>query len=431
MKKVFTLLLALLLLVIPLFANGEKESSTDAKATNMTMTWWGGQTRHELTQKVFDAYQEKTGIKIEGTPSNWDGYFEKLATQAASGSMPDIVQMDYLYINTYASNGSLLDLTQYTKDGTIDTSTISETLLSSGVIDGKLVGIPVTTSILAFPTNTKVLEEAGVEVPTSDWTWDDFIEICHTVKEKTGKYGLAILPTSDTNFFNYWVRQHGESLFNEDGTALGYSDDSIMIEWLDMWKELSDSGCVPNPDEYAQIKVAGTDSSPIITDNAAFIQEWNNFNTKVQGKNDNLVLVTPPLLEGGELGLWLKPGMFLSISSNSTVKDSAAEFINWFENGEEANSIMMAERGTPSSSTVRDYMTASGKLTKAQAEMFQYTSDVASLCGESLPPDPQGAAEITKAYQEAVNNVLYGLKTSSESAKDFRTEANKILARNN
>ncbi len=431
MKKVFTLLLVLLLLVLPLAANGEKESSKAEKTTNLTMTWWGGQTRHELTQKLFDAYKAKTGITIEGTPSNWDGYFEKLATQAASGSMPDVVQMDYLYINTYAANGSLLDLTEYTKNGTIDTSTIDESLLSSGVINGKLVGIPIATSILAFPTNTKVLEEAGIELPTSDWTWDDFIEICHTVKEKTGKYGFAILPTSDTNFFNYWVRQHGEALFNEEQTALGYSDDSIMIEWLDMWKELMDSGCVPNPDEYAQIKVAGTDSSPIITDNAAFIQEWNNFNTKVQGKNDNLVLLTPPLLEGGSLGLWLKPAMFLCVSSNSNVKDIAAEFINWFENGEDANSIMMAERGTPSSSSVRDYMTNSGTLTDAQKEMFQYTTDVTSICGPALPPDPQGASEVTKAYQEAVNNVLYGLKTSTEAAKDFRTEANKILARNN
>lgn len=204
-----------------------------------------------------------------------------------------------------------------------------------------------------------------------------------------------------------------------------------MIEWLDMWKNLMDDGCIPNPDEYAQIKVAGTDSSPIITDNAAFIQEWNNFNTKVQGKNSNLVLVTPPLLKDGKPGLWLKPGMFLSIATNSSVKDTAAAFINWFENGNSANDIMMAERGTPSSSSVREHMASSGLLNSAQVEMFNYTSDVASLCGPALSPDPQGAAEVTKAYAEAVNNVLYGLKTSAEAAKAFRTEANKILARNN
>ena len=92
---------------------------------------------------------------------------------------------------------------------------------------------------------------------------------------------------------------------------------------------------------------------------------------------------------------------------------------------------MMAERGTPSSSTVREYMTSSGKLSAAQNEMFQYTSDAAAISGPALPPDPQGIAEINEAYTEAINNVLYGLKTSAEAAADFRSEANEILARNN
>ena len=431
MKKILSIIMAALLIAaLPLSAGGSKEQETEGNT--LTMTWWGGQQRHEQTQQLFDEYsKENPGLTIKGTPSNWDGYFEKLATQAASGSMPDIVQMDYLYIKTYAANGSLLDLTPYTENGTLDVSTIDEALLSSGEIDGKLVGIPVTTSIISFPTSAKLLAEAGVEIPESDWTWDDFIAICHQVKDKTGKYGFGIIPSIDTNFFNYWVRQHGAALFSENQTSLGYDDDQIMIDWLDMWKGLMDDGCTPNPDEYAQIQVAGTDSSPIVTDDAAFIQEWNNFNTKVESKNPDLVLLTPPLLEGGESGLWLKPGMFLSIASNSSNVDKAAAFINWFENSEAANDIMMAERGTPSSSTVRDYMTSSGKLSEAQKAMFQYTSDAAAISGPALPPDPQGIAEINEAYAEAINNVLYGLKTSAEAAADFRTAANEILERNN
>ena len=285
MKKILMALICLTFaLTCPLFAGGESES-TDG-TSELALTWWGGQTRHEQTQAVIEAYMAANpDVTITGTPSNWDGYFEKLATQAASGSMPDVVQMDYLYINTYASNGSLLDLTPYTESGVIDVSTIDESLLESGIIDGKLVGIPLTTSIVSFPTSVKVLEEAGVEIPSSDWTWDDFVEICHQVTEKTGKYGFGLIPSGDTNFFNYFVRQHGESLFNENMTALGYEDDQIMIDWLEMWKGLMDAGCIPNPDEYAQIQVAGTDSSPIVTDEAAFIQEWNNFNTKVEATN--------------------------------------------------------------------------------------------------------------------------------------------------
>ncbi len=48
--------------------------------------------------------------------------------------MPDIVQMDYLYISTYAKNNSIADLTPYIEDGTIDTASIDENLMKSGEI---------------------------------------------------------------------------------------------------------------------------------------------------------------------------------------------------------------------------------------------------------------------------------------------------------
>ena len=85
------------------------------------ITWWGGQSRHEYTQQLLDKYTElNPSVHFQATPSGWDGYFEKLATDTATGGMADIVQMDYMYISTYAKNGSLADLSSYSSDGTLD-----------------------------------------------------------------------------------------------------------------------------------------------------------------------------------------------------------------------------------------------------------------------------------------------------------------------
>ena len=85
------------------------------------------------------------------------------------------------------------------------------------------------------------------------------------------------------------------------------------------------------------------------------LTEWNNYAAKVSGTNDKLKMVTPPMVAGSDAkGLWMKPGMFFSIAETSKVKKEAAEFIDWFVNSEEANDIMMAERGTPVSSEIRD-----------------------------------------------------------------------------
>lgn len=72
--------------------SGMADSAQDAPVT-IKITWWGGQGRHDYTQKLLDTYsQSHPNVTFEAIPSGWDGYFDKLATQAASGSMPDTVR---------------------------------------------------------------------------------------------------------------------------------------------------------------------------------------------------------------------------------------------------------------------------------------------------------------------------------------------------
>lgn len=397
------------------------------------ITWWGGQGRHDYTQKLLDTYTAShPNVTFETMPSGWDGYFDKLATQAASGSMPDIVQMDYLYITTYAKNDSLADLTPYITDGTIDVADIDENLLNSGKINDKMVGLVLASSYQSFGFNPDVLAEAGLKVPDSSWTWGDMISMAETVKEKTGKYGMANGPVDDTNIFNYWVRQHGEDLFSDDKKAIGYSDDAVCADFIQMWADLMAKGAVPNPDEYAAIQALGQEAGPVVTGDGASLIEWNNYASKVSGVNDKIQMITPPMLEGSDnKGLWLKPGMFFSVAETSKVKKEVAEFINWFVNSEEANDIIMAERGTPVSSGIRDYMVNSGKLSPQQVAMFENVKKAQELCGETPDPDPVGMSEVNEAFKNAAYAAFYGQITPQEAAAKFRSDADAILSRNN
>lgn len=397
------------------------------------MTWWGGQTRHDQTQQVCDLYtQTHPNVKFELSPSGWDGYFEKLSTQTASGSMPDIVQMDYLYLATYAKNGSVTDLQEFIDNGTIDVSGIDENLLNTGKIDGKMSALVLATSMINVGYNPDVFTEAGIETPTGDWTWSEFVDISKAIYEKTGKYGISMNSASDTNIFNYWVRQHGATLFSEDNKSLGYEDDQIMVDYINMWNDLMVSEAMPNPDEYAQIETLGQEAGPVVTGEAGMLVEWNNYASKISSINGNIKMVTPPLADTSDTkGLWMKPGMFFCISETSEVKQEAAEFINWFINSEEANDIMMAERGTPVSASIRQYMIEGGNLGTQQIEMFEGVDAAAVLCGETPAPDPIGMAEVNAAFADAANSVYYGQTTAEDAAANFRAEANEILARNN
>lgn len=429
--KILALVLALALL---LGTTAVAETAAQDPVT-ITITWWGGQGRHDYTQKLLDLYtSENPHVTFEAVPSGWDGYFDKLATNAATASMPDIVQMDYMYIATYAANGTLADIGQYIADGVIDVSGIDANILASGNIGGKAVGLPLSTSIMALSYNPAVLEEAGVAAPTTDWTWAEFQEIMKKIASTTGKFGAGYSPFDDTNILNYWVRQHGSSLFAADKKSLGYEDDAILTEFLQLWKDLIDAGAAPNPDEYEQIATLGKEAGPVITGNAGFRSDWNNYTVIAAGAgNATLKMVTPPLRDSANehKGLWLKPGMFFSIAESSKVKDECARFINWFVNSEEANAIIMGERGTPISAKIREYLIASGKLSDQQIDMFNYVDIAAKYSGLTPAADPAGISEINRTFKDIAYSVFYGQRTPAEAAAQFRTEANEILAANN
>lgn len=415
-------------------SEGEDSGKSEDGKTTIKITWWGGQSRHDYTQQLLDLYTEShPDIEFEAVPAGWDGYFDKLSTQAASGSMPDIVQMDYQYLATYANNDSVADMQEFVDDGTVDTSSIDESILNTGVVNGKLAGVVLSTSSLAVGYNPEVFEAAGVELPDGTWTWSEFIEANKKISESTGQESVLVSSgaTGDIIPLRYWLREKGQELFNDEGTELAYTDDKIAEDFFQMWKDMVDQDIYSDPDEEAQILTLGQEASPVVTGEAGTCIDWNNYSSRMSAVNEQISLTAMPVDdETGESGLWNKPGMFFSVAETSEVKKECAEFIDWFINSEEANNIIMAERGTPVSSSVRKSMIDSGNMTPQQIEMFEYADMVTELGKDTPAPDPEGIAEINEIMKNIGTSVFYGQTTPEEAAKTFREEVSAILAKN-
>ena len=105
-------------------------------ASTVALAFWGNPTRNKNTQAEIDAFMKANpDVKITGQPGEFNTYWDKLATQTAGGTAPDIIQMDMAYIADYGSRGALLDL------GKVDTSKFVEGTVDSGKINDTLVGI--------------------------------------------------------------------------------------------------------------------------------------------------------------------------------------------------------------------------------------------------------------------------------------------------
>ena len=165
--------------------SGSEEGSTGGE-TNLTFAWWGNQTRNEMTQGAIDLYvSENPGVTIDGQFAEFNDYWNKMATSSAGHTLPDIIQMDYGYIEQYANNDLLLDLTPYIEDGTLNVSDIDEKNLNVGKVGDGIYGICLTVSPPALTYNKTLLDENGITVK-NNMSMEEFFDVCREVYEKTG-----------------------------------------------------------------------------------------------------------------------------------------------------------------------------------------------------------------------------------------------------
>ncbi|PTM57963.1 ABC transporter substrate-binding protein [Desmospora activa] len=424
MKKI-TLLLLSLLLTATTFTGCS--ASGDSDQITLRIAWWGGQPRHDYTMKVIEMYEKANPhVKIEAEYANWDDYWKKLPPMAAAQQLPDIIQMDTSYLSEYAEKNQLVDLTPYMEDGTIDVSAINDESLEGGKIDDQLFGFNLGNNVLSVITDDNRLKEAGLNPPEDDWTWDDFEKMALQVKKEMDIYGTNGMNPPDV-FFPYYLRTKGEHMYSEDGSSLGYSDDSLLADYFKMQLRLVKAKAFPSPDVQSQVK--GLEDDFIVKGTAPITWNWSNQYVAFSQVADHSLELHFPPGPGQEKGLFLKPSMFFSIANNSEHKEEAAKFIDFFVNDVETNKEWIkGERGVPVSFKVAEEVQA--VLPPEEAKVFEYVIAAEERSSPISPRDPVGANEVMQALTDVSEQVLYQKVTPEQGAKTFREQANKILARN-
>ena len=104
-----------------------KEAGSGTGDVTIKFCWWGGDSRHEATEKAVDAFMAKyPDIKVECEYGAWTGWEEKQSLAIQGGNAADVMQINWNWITSYSGNGTnfanledysdVLDLTQFSQD---------------------------------------------------------------------------------------------------------------------------------------------------------------------------------------------------------------------------------------------------------------------------------------------------------------------------
>ena len=74
------------------------EEGLTTEDITLTISWWGGESRHEATQKAIEAFMKKyPNIKVESSFGGWTGWESKMGLAFSQGKADDIVQTVLAY----------------------------------------------------------------------------------------------------------------------------------------------------------------------------------------------------------------------------------------------------------------------------------------------------------------------------------------------
>ena len=393
--------------------------------TTVNILWWGSQTRHDLTVKLIEKFEElNPDIDVVMDYSDWSGYWTKLPAQVAGGQTPDVFQMDYAYLSQYAENGVLAELDSYIADGSLDMSDVSENVLASGQVNGKTYAISTGTNAPAMLYRKDILDELGLTLPMNP-TMSEYTAVAKAVYEATGLRDTYVTDCSAV-ILRIHLRNYGLNLYNEDATALGFDDPKYLVN---MWKlalQAQEEGWGLMPGEAAAV----TAFDSMVVDAWSRFQNSNELQAyrDATGKDIGMVML-PSMDDATTPALFLKPAMFWCVGADSANKEAAVRFINFFTNSPECFDIVGIERAVPISAKMREYVAPS--LNETSQEVAAYI-DFVSQPGMTSPlmnADPAVASTVSELLDQYSEQVRYGMVDDLDAtAREFMDKANAILA---
>lgn len=414
-------------------ASPEANEATEEPIT-LRMAWWGSQTRHDITVQVIEMYEKANpNINIEYEFYSFDDYFTKLKTLVASNQVWDIFQLggnfpEYL--------DKIYFLNEFIASGVVDTSGISDAYLKiTQDTSGNQIGLSNGLNTYGIAYDVDMFNEAGVALPTDNWTWDDYKNAALKLKDATGHYGSSGLTTSEfIAGCSTYIGQQGTvgqySFFNLDLTGMGFDDPQMLTPYIQMRADLIKAGA--SPDAGAEMEITNIENDFLVTGEAGMT--WvavNQFPTiydicKEQGRTLALAPL-PRITADGPAGSVIQSSQMLCVSQDSENKEAAAAFISWFENSVECNSVLKGERGIPINDAVRGALEAN--LTDGQKIMYDYVS----LVGTYETPEkinvlsPSGQDLVVDQYRNYIQQVVAGDITAEEAANKTYADAEAIF----
>ncbi|MEG0566245.1 MAG: extracellular solute-binding protein, partial [Hungatella sp.] len=229
---------------------GETAKAPEGKsvALNVTTTFAGEDGNAKNYHSAVKEWEAKTGNTVNDSSATSDETFKaRVTSDFQMGSEPDVLfYFNGADSNSFVEAGKVVSIDEIRKEYPEFASNMNDDLIAPSLVDGVKYAVPVNGFWEGMFVNTEVLKAAGVEIPGTNYTWDQFLADCEKIKTA----GYSPIAAALGNIPHYWWEF---TIFNH-GTPANHctvpetAEDALGQSWvagLEDMKALYEKGYFP------------------------------------------------------------------------------------------------------------------------------------------------------------------------------------------
>ena len=320
---------------------------TDDPNEKITLTFWAWAGGIEDTVKLYEKTHPNVTIKVENVGFGTDVYTKiQNAVDAGSGG-PDLSQMDYFAIPSFALSGALASLEDY---GAKDAEKLFLPSAWNNVksADG-VYGIPQDIGPAVMYYRQDILDQLGLTVPK---TWDEYAKMAEVIKASDPNRYITFMDPglAEQSYMGLW--QAGSKPWSIDGDTITLNfADKDAVKYADYWSDLLDRGLVEEATQGADDWFKQLGDGQLVT---WMVGSWGYGPlASVLPDNSGLWRAAPqPVWNEGDKAAAQFGGGGTVVLDQSAHKQAATDFAIWLNSDPEAVASLQANGLTPTTAAV-------------------------------------------------------------------------------
>jgi len=196
----------------------EGAASAEGGAVTLRLASYGlGDAWNAQLQETVDSFtadHPEITVEIEFRPV--DAYWDKLQTEFAAGTAPDVTinQMDWVIPG--AARGMFVDLMPFIEQDQVDMDAYFYDMTPEWGWQGGLYGGLLYAGGQALYINKDLLAAADLEFPADGWTWDDMLTYAQAMTDaENDQWGIYISPVNPPYWGASFIHGTGGTVLND------------------------------------------------------------------------------------------------------------------------------------------------------------------------------------------------------------------------